>query len=75
MRENWEKYGNPDGRGSFHVAIAMPRFLLDKKNQVPVLAVFFLILLVVVPAYFISGLDTTTKEAGGVDVNNRKMFF
>lgn len=27
-RANWEKYGNPDGPGSFHVAIALPRFLL-----------------------------------------------
>jgi len=26
--ENFKKYGNPDGPGSYNVAIAMPRFLL-----------------------------------------------
>jgi translocation protein SEC63 len=30
-RENWKKYGNPDGPGSFHVAIALPKFLLQKE--------------------------------------------
>ena len=29
-RENYEKYGNPDGPGSFKVAIALPKFLLEK---------------------------------------------
>ena len=27
--ENFKKYGNPDGPGSYNVAIAMPRFLLQ----------------------------------------------
>jgi len=31
-RANWEKYGNPDGPGNYHVAIALPRFLLEKDN-------------------------------------------
>jgi translocation protein SEC63 len=26
-RENFLKYGNPDGKGSFAVGIALPRFL------------------------------------------------
>lgn len=30
-RANYEKYGNPDGPGSYKVAIALPRFLLEKK--------------------------------------------
>ena len=30
-RSNYEKYGNPDGPGSYKVAIALPRFLLQKK--------------------------------------------
>jgi len=29
-KENFKKYGNPDGAGSYQVAIAMPRFLLNK---------------------------------------------
>lgn len=30
--ENFKKYGNPDGPGSYNVAIALPRFLLDPDN-------------------------------------------
>jgi preprotein translocase subunit Sec63 len=43
------KYGNPDGPGNYNVAIAMPRFLLQKENQVQVLLCAFFILLVVIP--------------------------
>lgn len=31
-RENFNKYGNPDGPGSYHVAIALPRALLERDN-------------------------------------------
>ena len=48
-RENFQKYGNPDGPGSYHVAIAMPKFLLEPENQIPVLICAFFILLVVIP--------------------------
>jgi len=51
-RANWEKYGNPDGPGSFQVAIALPRFLLQKEYQVLVLCAFFLVLLVIIPGVF-----------------------
>ena len=51
-RENWEKYGNPDGPGSFQVAIALPRFLLQKEYQVQVLGGFFFVLLILIPAAF-----------------------
>jgi translocation protein SEC63 len=51
-RANWEKYGNPDGPGTFHVAIALPRFLLQKENNVMVLSIFFMVLLVVIPFFF-----------------------
>jgi len=56
-RQNFEKYGNPDGPGNYHVAIAMPRFLLKKENSVSVLAAFFFVLLIVVPGFFYSNLD------------------
>lgn len=44
-----KKYGNPDGAGAFNVGIALPSWLLNKKNHVAVLAVFFLIILVILP--------------------------
>ena len=45
-----EKYGNPDGPGTLHVAIALPSFLVKKDNQVAVLVIFFIIILVIVPS-------------------------
>jgi translocation protein SEC63 len=33
-RSNYEKYGNPDGPGTFKVAIALPKFLLEKDFQI-----------------------------------------
>lgn len=32
-RQVCEKFGNPDGPGSFNVAIAMPSFLLKKRKS------------------------------------------
>jgi len=49
-RENFQKYGNPDGPGSYNVAIALPRFLLNAENQILVLCVAFFVLLIVIPA-------------------------
>jgi len=74
-RENFRKYGNPDGPGSYNVAIAMPRFLLEKDNQIQVLLCAFFILLVIVPGfvYFNFG-DTTTKDDGGVLLENKRIY-
>jgi translocation protein SEC63 len=33
-KENYQKYGNPDGPGTFKVAIALPKFLLEKDSQI-----------------------------------------
>ena len=49
----YEKYGNPDGPGTFQVAIAMPSFLLKKENHIAILAVFFFFLLIVIPSIVI----------------------
>lgn len=32
-RENFEKYGHPDGRQGFEIGIALPQFLLDLKGE------------------------------------------
>ena len=36
-RENFLKYGNPDGKGSFAVGIALPNFLQKEEFQIQVL--------------------------------------
>lgn len=47
---NCGNYGNPDGNsGTFEVGIALPSFLLKKKNRLVILALFFIIILIVIP--------------------------
>lgn len=73
--ENFKKYGNPDGPGSYNVAIALPRFLLHTENQVSVLIFAFFILLVVIPGFvYINFGDTTTKDESGVLLENKRIY-
>ena len=73
--ENFKKYGNPDGPGSYNVAIALPRFLLQTENQIPVLICAFFILLVVIPGFlYIHFGDTTTKDEHGVLIENKRIY-
>ena len=51
-RSNWEKYGNPDGPGPMHVAIGLPKFLLESANAVPSLVISFFMIIVIIPALF-----------------------
>lgn len=73
--ENFKKYGNPDGPGNYNVAIALPRFLLQKENQIPVLFCAFFILLVIIPGFlYINFGDTTTKDENGVLIENKRIY-
>eukprot|EP01055_Gregarina_sp_Pseudo9_P005870 Gregarina_sp_Pseudo_9__5869@NODE_915_length_2064_cov_32_646914_g859_i0_p1_GENE_NODE_915_length_2064_cov_32_646914_g859_i0NODE_915_length_2064_cov_32_646914_g859_i0_p1_ORF_typecomplete_len620_score140_62Sec63/PF02889_16/1_8e49DnaJ/PF00226_31/8_9e20Frag1/PF10277_9/0_66Frag1/PF10277_9/15Ca_hom_mod/PF14798_6/15Ca_hom_mod/PF14798_6/7_1e02Ca_hom_mod/PF14798_6/5_6DUF898/PF05987_13/0_12O_anti_polymase/PF01901_16/0_2O_anti_polymase/PF01901_16/2_3e02GPI2/PF06432_11/9e02GPI2/PF06432_11/59GPI2/PF06432_11/6_ len=53
-KRNFEKYGNPDGPGMMKVGIGLPQFLVQENSQVFILMIFFIVLLVLVPAIFIS---------------------
>ena len=44
------EFGNSDGRGVFQVGIALPSFLLKKENKLVVMAIFFIIILIVIPS-------------------------
>lgn len=47
---NCGNFGNPDGNsGAFEVGIALPSFLLKKKNRLVILALFFILILIVLP--------------------------
>ena len=71
-----EKYGNPDGQGSIQVAIAMPSFLLKKENHVAILAVFFLVLLVVLPLIVYNWYQESSKyDEFGLLVENTGRFY
>lgn len=52
FRENYERYGNPDGPGMMKIGIGLPRFLVDVSNQVLILSLFFIVLLIVIPGIF-----------------------
>jgi len=49
-RENWEKYGNPDGKQSFEFSIGLPTFLADKGNHNLILLFYLVLMVVVVPS-------------------------
>ncbi len=49
-RENWQKYGNPDGKQPMEVSIALPTFLLDKNWHNVILIVYLIAMVVVIPA-------------------------
>mmetsp|Transcript_48419 Transcript_48419/g.123213 ORF Transcript_48419/g.123213 Transcript_48419/m.123213 type:complete len:668 (+) Transcript_48419:155-2158(+) len=60
---NYEKYGNPDGPQTTKVGIGLPRFLLEKENQLVILSLFFLVLLVIIPALAICYYQRTKHYA------------
>jgi len=49
-KDNWEKFGNPDGKQSLEVSIGLPTFLLDKDNHNVILIVYLICLVVIIPA-------------------------
>ena len=48
-KENWEKYGNPDGKQSLAVSIGLPEFLLNTDNRNLVLLTYLIVMVVVIP--------------------------
>jgi len=62
-RRNWEKYGNPDGPQTTKVGIGLPRFLLEKDNNLMILCTFFSFLIFFVPMTFICYYQRTKNFA------------
>lgn len=48
-RDNWEKFGNPDGKQSLEVSIGLPSFLLDSEYRNLVLLMYLLFIVGVIP--------------------------
>lgn len=48
-KENFEKYGNPDGKQSLEVSIGLPSFLLEGSNRNLVLMTYLIIMVGVIP--------------------------
>eukprot|EP00403_Amphidinium_massartii_P033381 CAMPEP_0178451182 /NCGR_PEP_ID=MMETSP0689_2-20121128/43537_1 /TAXON_ID=160604 /ORGANISM="Amphidinium massartii, Strain CS-259" /LENGTH=664 /DNA_ID=CAMNT_0020076729 /DNA_START=30 /DNA_END=2024 /DNA_ORIENTATION=+ len=62
-RRNWEKYGNPDGPQTTKVGIGLPRFLLQKENNLMILCSFFFVIIFLVPMTFICYYNHTKNFA------------
>ena len=73
-RDNFAKYGNPDGYGNFQVGIALPQTISEKEYQILVLVAFFILITIVMPGYFYLYFNKEEKDVGGVDLKNRKVF-
>jgi len=48
-RENYEKYGNPDGYHGTSVTIGLPSWLTNKENELAILVAYFLVIIIVIP--------------------------
>ena len=53
-RENWEKYGNPDGPQAATFGIALPAWIVEKQNSVWVLVAYMSVFAVVLPIVVVS---------------------
>ncbi len=53
-RENWEKYGNPDGPQAAHFGIALPAWIVEKKNSIWVLAAYMAVFMIGLPSIVVN---------------------
>lgn len=75
-RNNFEKYGNPDGPGSMRLAVGLPSFVLNKKNHMPILVIFLLLVVVAIPAGVWFWFNSSQQyDEGGMLMENSKIFY
>lgn len=48
-RQNYEKYGNPDGPGAMSFGIALPSWIVEKENSLWVLGLYGLVFMIALP--------------------------
>eukprot|EP00522_Entomoneis_paludosa_P013725 CAMPEP_0172443100 /NCGR_PEP_ID=MMETSP1065-20121228/3404_1 /TAXON_ID=265537 /ORGANISM="Amphiprora paludosa, Strain CCMP125" /LENGTH=641 /DNA_ID=CAMNT_0013193201 /DNA_START=200 /DNA_END=2125 /DNA_ORIENTATION=+ len=66
-RENYEKFGNPDGQQNMQVSIGLPAFLLDSDNRNLVLLGYLVIMVGVIP-YAVWTYYSDSSKYGEKDV-------
>jgi len=66
-KENYEKYGNPDGKQSLAVSIGLPEFLLDTDNRNLVLLAYLIIMVIAIP-FAVWSYYTNSSKFGEKDV-------
>ncbi|CAL1701925.1 unnamed protein product [Somion occarium] len=76
IRQNWERYGHPDGRQEVSMGIALPKWIVEGKNNIWVLGVYALIFGGALPGLvgkWWFGNRKKTKD--GVDARSAATFF
>lgn len=66
-KENFEKFGNPDGKQSLEVSIGLPSWLLDTANRNVVLITYLIIMVGLIP-YFVWLYYSKSSKFGEKDV-------
>ena len=61
VRKNWEEYGNPDGKQTFSFGIALPSWIVEPSNTIPVLAVYAALFGFLLP-YFVGKWWSQSKK-------------
>jgi translocation protein SEC63 len=74
-RENFEKYGNPDGPKRMEVSIGLPTFLQDAENHNVVMAIYLLILIVLIPGAVCCWYNNSQKHGDGGVLNESFAFY
>ena len=55
-KENWQKYGNPDGPKATTFGIALPKWLVSKEYGVWLLAFYALVFMLILPVVVVGNL-------------------
>ncbi|KAL5457245.1 hypothetical protein EMCRGX_G034492 [Ephydatia muelleri] len=76
-RENWEKYGNPDGPRAMEFGIALPSWIVERKNSMWVIVLYMLVFMVGLPI-LVGGWWYRSIKYGSTNVlldTSRLLFF
>ncbi|CAF1047505.1 unnamed protein product [Rotaria sordida] len=63
-KENWKKYGNPDGPGVTRFGIALPKWLVDHQNSIFVLLIYTGVFRIVLPVIVCVWWQKSARYAG-----------
>lgn len=75
-RKNYEMYGNPDGPGSMRLAVGLPSFVLNKKNHMPILILFLILIVVIIPGFVWFYFSTSKSyDESGTRIEDHMIFY
>jgi len=76
-KDNYIKYGNPDGPASYSMSIALPSFLFNPKYQLLVLLMFAIFFLGVIPYFVYKWFNSTTAppDESGLKLENIEYYY